>query len=167
MWNIKKELVPRRPGEYEVSPWGLSWDDENYYLVAFDSEAGKIKHYRVDKMRKIHLTEESRDGQESFKQFDLAAYTRKNFGMFGGEEQAVRIRFENAMAGVLIDRFGKEIRIYPLDETHSETIVNVAVSNQFFGWIFALGDSVRIEGPQKVREQYRAEIESRLAACLD
>ena len=161
MWNIKKELVPRRQTDYMVSPWGLSWNDENYYLVAFDSEAGKIKHYRVDKMRRIRLLEEKRDGQEHFKRFDLAAYTKKNFGMFGGEEQSVRIQFDNQMVGVFIDRFGKEIEIYPVDENCSETIVKVAVSNQFFGWIFALGDSVKIVSPKSVVEQFDAEIAKR------
>ena len=154
MWNIKKELVPRRDTDYEVSPWGLSWNDENYYLVAFDSEAGIIKHYRVDKMRKIRLLDERRDGKEHFKQFDLAAYEKKNFGMFGGEERSVRIQFDNPLVGVFLDRFGKEIEIYPVDENRSETIVNVAVSNQFFGWIFGLGGGARIVSPQSVIKKF-------------
>ena len=53
-WNIKKELVPRHNGDWiTVSPWALTWDDENYYLVAYDGASGKCKHYRVDKMMKI------------------------------------------------------------------------------------------------------------------
>ena len=53
-WNVKKEMELRHDGKYyHISPWGLSWDDENYYLVGFDSEAGIIKHYRVDKM--LHM----------------------------------------------------------------------------------------------------------------
>ena len=154
MWNIKKELVPRRDTDYEVSPWGLSWDDENYYLVAFDSKAGIIKHYRVDKMRKIRLTDLRRDGQEFFKQLDMAAYAKKSFGMFGGKEENVRLQFANSMVGVLIDRFGKEIEIYPVDDDHSETIVRVAVSRQFFGWVFALGEGVKIVAPHDVADQF-------------
>ena len=38
-----------------ISPWGLSWDDENYYLVGYDSDADMIKHYRVDKMLRIKV----------------------------------------------------------------------------------------------------------------
>lgn len=34
-WNVKKEMELRKNGAlYEVSPWALSWNDENYYLVA-------------------------------------------------------------------------------------------------------------------------------------
>ena len=37
-WNVKKEMELRHNGAYyHISPWGLSWDDENYYLIAYDS----------------------------------------------------------------------------------------------------------------------------------
>ena len=83
-WNTGKKLVEKKGGrKYLVSPWALTWDDENYYLIAFDEAAGIIKHYRVDKMMKIDLTERERVGQEAFQDFDLAAFSKKTFGMFG------------------------------------------------------------------------------------
>ena len=33
---------------YIVSPYALMWDDENYYLLAWDASAARLKHYRVD-----------------------------------------------------------------------------------------------------------------------
>ena len=43
-WTVKKTLVQRHGGQlYKVSPWSLTWDDENYYLVGFDEQDGKIK----------------------------------------------------------------------------------------------------------------------------
>ena len=87
-WNTKKEMELRRGGGYYcVSPWGLSWDAENYYLIGYDSDAGKIKHYRVDKMLHIQMMEEQREGGEIYRKLDLASYSRKNFGMFGGKEE--------------------------------------------------------------------------------
>ena len=44
---------------YHISPWGLSWDDENYYMIGYDTEAQLIKHYRVDKMLHIRMSDES------------------------------------------------------------------------------------------------------------
>lgn len=63
-WNSKKELEPRRDGKrYEVSPWALTWKDENYYLIAYDDRQESIKHFRVDKMSRIsELSKESRKG---------------------------------------------------------------------------------------------------------
>ncbi len=72
-WNSKKELEPRRDGKrYEVSPWALTWKDENYYLIAYDDRQESIKHFRVDKMSRIsELSKESRKGGEAFERIDI------------------------------------------------------------------------------------------------
>ena len=159
-WNVKKEMEFRKDGAwYQVSPWGLMWDDENYYLVGFDSEEKKIKHYRVDKMIRISVTEDTREGKEQFKAFNMPRYTKSLFGMYGGEELSVTLEARNDMIGVLVDRFGKDIFITPVDDMHFRTSVNVAVSKQFLGWIIALGDGVKIISPDSVVEQMKSEIE--------
>ena len=158
-WNVRKEIELRRDGAwYQVSPWALTWDDENYYLVAYDAEADMIKHYRVDKMLRIKITEDSRQGKETFKAFDMPKYAKSVFGMFTGELTAVTLEAENHMAGVVIDRFGKDINISPIDDSHFQATVNVIVSPQFIGWIVALGRSIRITGPDAVVERMRDEI---------
>lgn len=35
---------------YDVSPYALLWDDENYYLIGYDSAFSEIRHFRVDKI---------------------------------------------------------------------------------------------------------------------
>lgn len=155
-WNVNKKLEQKKNGEwYVISPWALMWDDDNYYLVAYDSEAGKIKHYRVDKMSRISVTEDAREGLDEFKNCKITDYSTKNFGMFGGREETVTIEIENEMIGVFFDRFGTDIFVSPIDEKHSRIRVNVAVSEQFYGWIFALGTGVRITGPESVREDLK------------
>ena len=74
-WDVSKKLVPRHNGDwFVVSPWALTWDDENYYLVAFDDLDHQVKHYRVDKMMRISIEAEKREGNEEFKNFDTAEY---------------------------------------------------------------------------------------------
>ena len=158
-WNVKKEMELRKGGAwYVVSPWGLMWDDENYYLVGYDGEEKKIKHYRVDKMLQISVLDKKREGKEKFKEFNMPRYTKSLFGVFGGEEMQITLEAENDFVGVLIDRFGKDIIIRPVDEKHFRTIVNVAVSNQFLGWIMALGDGVKIVAPETAVESMKQEI---------
>ena len=157
-WNVKKEMELRREGAYYcVSPWGLSWDDENYYLVGYDSEAGEIRHYRVDKMLHIRMTEEAREGREHFRKLDMADYAKKSFGMFGGKEEKVKLLVDNSLAGVMIDRFGKDIIMVPGDGEHFTVNVTVHVSSQFLGWIFSLGKKVKILGPEEVIQAMRRE----------
>ena len=159
-WNVKKEMELRHEGAYyHISPWGLSWDDENYYLVGYDSEADIIKHYRVDKMLHIQVSEESREGKEVVKQLDMADYAKKSFGMYGGEEQTVKLLVKNDLAGVMIDRFGKDIMLIPADKEHFTVNVDVQVSGQFLGWIISLGKDVKIVSPDRVVEKMKKEIE--------
>ena len=156
-WTVKKELVRRRDGaDYVVSPWSLTWDDENYYLVGYDAPAGKIKHYRVDKMQEVRIAEESRQGKESFTNFDLAAYSRKTFGMYGGPDRKLTLEVENHLAGIILDRFGTDVMMHPHDENHFHVAVTVAVSRQFFGWLAGIGKGIRISWPAAVREEYRS-----------
>ena len=158
-WNAKKEMELRHNGAwYHISPWGLSWDDENYYLVGYDTDAGMIKHYRVDKMLHIKISDESREGKEHFKKLDMADYAKKSFGMFGGNEQTVKLSVHNKLAGVIIDRFGKDVMMIPADEEHFNVNVDVRVSRQFLGWVFSLGSDIQIVGPDDVVEQMRKEI---------
>ncbi len=155
-WNVKKELVPRHNGErYDVSPWSLTWDDENYYLVGFDEKDKKIKHYRVDKMLHMSMIEKPRSGKESFENFDLAAFAKKTFGMYGGEDMRVALHCENRLIGVILDRFGTETMIIPDGPDHFRAHVLVSVSPQFYGWVTGLGSGIRIDSPQRVKEDYK------------
>lgn len=159
-WNVKKEPELRHGGAwYQISPWGLSWDDENYYLVGFDSEAARIKHFRVDKMLRIELSDETREGREYFTKLDMADYARKSFGMFGGEEQTVKLLVDNSLAGVIVDRFGKDVMMIPADAEHFTVNVDVHVSRQFLGWVFSLGENVKVIGPDEVVDRMKEEIQ--------
>ena len=154
-WTVDKQMELKRDGGfYEVSPFLLSWDDENYYLIAYDAKAGIIKHFRVDKMLRISLCREAREGAEEFADFDVGAYTKKTFGMFAGEEEVVTLVCRNELIGVMIDRFGQEVSTRRRDEDSFFLRTKVAVSRQFFGWLTGLGDGVRIQAPEDVRQRY-------------
>ena len=99
-------------GTRTVSPWQLAWENGCYYLIAFADEKG-IRHYRVDKMLHIRMSDESREGKEHFKKLDMADYAKKSFGMFRGKETSVKMLVNNSLAGVIIDRFGKDVMMIP------------------------------------------------------
>ena len=160
-YNVQKERQYRRNGAYYVvSPFALTWDDENYYMVAYDSDAAMIKHYRVDKMEKISILEEDRDGLEAYQALDMAVYARKTFGMFTGQEEQVVLRFENHLVGAVLDRLGRDAFIVPDGPDHFTVRTDVIVSPQFFAWVFGFGDSAQVIGPQTVVDQMREQLRS-------
>lgn len=155
-WNIRKELIPKHQGKkYRISPWALTWQDENYYLIAYDDEEERIKHFRVDKMSNItELQGESRKGVEAFREFDIAEYTNRTFGMFGGEPETVTLQLPEDMIGIILDRFGKDVDIRRLKEDAVSVRVKATVSGQFYGWVTGLGEKVLILGPSHVKNGY-------------
>lgn len=154
-WNLQKKLMPRPGGERKVSPWALIWREENYYLAAYDETDDKIKHYRVDKMGKVTLSLEPRAGVTQFENIDLAAYTNRTFGMFGGREEIVTMEFPKQLVGVVLDRFGKETDIRSMGEDVFRVRAKVAVSGQFFGWLAGIGQDARIVSPEAVAIEYK------------
>ena len=158
-WNVRKKQELRHEGRwYTVSPWALLWTDDNYYLIAYDAEAAMIKHYRVDKMLRLSVADKRREGKEAYKRLDMAKYSQSVFGMFQGEECSVTLLCRNDMAGVIIDRFGKDIPFTHYDEEHFTVRVTVAASQQFIGWVIGLGSGVKILEPESMVETMRDEI---------
>ena len=158
-WNTRHERVFRRNGErYEASPWALLLDSENYYLLAW--EGGRMKHFRVDKMLDIAITDTQRDGGAVFETLNMAAYTDAHFGMFSGKSSRVKLRFDESMAGVAIDFFGHDVMMVRQDESHFTVTVDAAVNEQFFGWLFGLGDRVQLLGPPEAVEAMRRHMAS-------
>ena len=154
-WNARKELVLRQKGKYyNISPWLLVWENEKYYMVGYEEISGKLKHFRVDKMQDIRVLEEVRHGREAFESVDASAYGVENFGMFQGNRERVTLLVEGEVVGVIIDRFGKDVWLHPLETGDCRAVIDIAVSNQFFGWITGLGGKVRIENPQWVKKEY-------------
>ena len=154
-WNLKKNLVPRKGGlVYQISPWALLWDNENYYLVGYDHDAEIIKHFRVDKIGPMELLEEKREGYEAFTKCNIHDYSTKTFGMYGGKEEKVTIQFPNSLVGVVLDRFGKDVSLQKIDAEHFAVHVTVAVSSQFFGWLAGIGNQAKITSPEEVKKQY-------------
>lgn len=159
-YSVKKEKVFRKSGErYVVSPIALVWDDENYYLVAYDSDAGFVKHFRCDKISEPEVSDDKREDKEKYGNIDVASYGDKIFGMFSGSEKRVVLKFDNSLAGVVIDHFGREIPIIESGEGQFTVAVNVAVSPQFFGWLLGLGSKAQIIAPDDTVNQMRAYIE--------
>lgn len=155
-YTVTKERRFRRNGEnYEVSPFALMWDDENYYMLAWDGENRQLRHYRVDKMVDISASEKKRQGAEAFASVDMSTYSKKVFGMFTGKETGVKLRFAGHLIGAVIDRFGKDVIAAPDGEGGFTVSVDVVISPQFYAWLFGFGDEVEVLYPDSVRSEIR------------
>lgn len=159
-WGVNKELKDKKNGQkYEISPFALNFNDDNYYLVGYDHETKIVKHYRVDKMKSIDILKKPRENKELFKDFDNGIFAKKTFGMYGGEEKELELLCDNKLAGVIIDRFGKDVYMRPVDDKVFKVLVKVNISNQFYGWLCGIGSGVKIISPKEVVDGYKKHLQ--------
>ena len=153
-WNTDKKQQFKRDGElYTETPLGLTWTEENYYLIAYSEEKDKIIHFRVDKMEGIKILDEKAtlpsDG------FDTAKYTSSIFGMYGGEESVVSLRVASRLAGVFIDRFGKDITLIKDGDEHFIVNLKIAISPVFISWLLGFGAEIQVISPKSLIEDIK------------
>jgi len=152
-YNARKRKVYTNDGNFRtVSPYALCWDDENYYLVAYNPVRGKIVHFRVDRMERVELLDEP--SMPMPKDFNITEYIGKQFGMFAGEEKLVSLRFDNSLAEVVMDRFGNDVFMVPSDADHFTMTARLNIGPPFYGWLFQFGVRVEILEPEDVRTAY-------------
>ena len=152
----KEKTYSKKGEQYIVSPYALLWNNGNYYLYAYDSEKQKFRYFRVDRMENIgHPLPYRRDGREAYQEKNITHQKAKVFDMYGGREYTVRIRFRNELADAVVDQFGKDVGMFPVDEEHFIIQVPVEISPPFFAWIATFGRRVKLLGPEPVVEKMR------------
>lgn len=156
VWGANKKLVTKGDKIRILSPWALIWQDQNYYLMAYDDAAGKMKHFRVDKMRNVSVTDSLRKGREEFESLDMSEYLESTFSMYGGKQETVTLDFPEELIGIAYDRFGTDVKQRPGDKGHILVRTKCYVSNQFYGWLSGLGGDVKLVSPDSVVSSYRS-----------
>ena len=156
VWGANKKLVTKGDKIRILSPWALIWQDQNYYLMAYDDAAGKMKHFRVDKMRNVSVTDSLRNGREEFESLDMSEYLESTFSMYGGKQETVTLDFPEELIGIAYDRFGTDVKQRPGDKGRILVRTKCYVSNQFYGWLSGLGGDVKLVSPDSVVNSYRS-----------
>ena len=75
--------------------------------------------------------------------------------MFRGEQCRMKLRFENSLAGVVLDRFGRDRLLVPDGPDHFVFQADISVSPTFLGWLAGFGGRAEIVFPASAAEAYR------------
>ena len=159
-YNANKKRVYRKDGKnYVTTPVMLCWSDDNYYLIAYSAQHDGLTHYRIDRMSEVVTLHEDADGFDR-KRFNAADHVKRVFGMYSGELIRATLAFDNSLVNVVLDHFGKGIKITPRRSGWFEIYVDVSVSPVFLAWMFQFGERAEIKEPESLisamRELIRA-----------
>ena len=154
-YDIEKKKTARRDGHiYKVTPVGLVYIDEYYYLVTYSEKYGGFANYRVDRMDGIEIMDDRGDRVPSSANFNLSEYCQRKISMFGGEDTRVQLVFDKSLMNPIIDRFGKDVRVEKIDDDTARAYIAIASSGPFFGWLTQFGDKIKIDHPEDLKQEF-------------
>lgn len=155
-YNVKKDFVLHRAGEwYDVQPYALIWHRDYYYLIGYFMKTGELRHYRVDRMRNVDVT----DQHFKRKSLDIKEYVGNTFQMFAGEEQRIKIQFHQDLINPVLDRFGLDADIKPLNHETFLLTTKASVSDGLIGWILNWGSKAKVMAPESLVTKVQEEAE--------
>ena len=160
-YDIKKKPQLRNGGQpYILSPHQLVWNGDFYYVVGVNDDK-EVRIFRLDRIESAPEILEART-RALPKGFSMNKFLNTTFRMFGTDYRTVTLLCANDVVDSILDRFGKNIKIDPVDGEQFRVNLDVAVSNVFYGWVFGFGGKVRIEGPKDVKEEYKRMVQAAL-----
>ncbi|WP_064091301.1 helix-turn-helix transcriptional regulator [Rossellomorea aquimaris] len=150
----KKFNLSHKGRTYKVKPYALTWANDYYYLIAYYYEAKEIRHYRVDRLRNVEALEES----FPYEYFDVSKYVQSTFHMFAGNEEWIKIKFQNHLINVIIDKFGKDVEIMKAEDGYFVLSTKALVSDGLINWILSFGNQAKIISPPSLLEKVKQEV---------
>lgn len=153
-WTAGGEKAYRKGGALYVADPVALCVDRHYYLVAYDAPRNEYRHYRLDRMDSLTVTDQPRSPLPEG--FDLGSYVKTIFDMYNGETIHVTLRFDRKLTNVITDRFGTDAHIYADGPETFSLSAQVETGPTFYGWLFQLGDQVEILSPESARQDYAA-----------
>ena len=153
-YNVNKEKQIKNNGEaYILSPYCLVWNGDYYYTVGFSDKHDKIATFRVDRIYSTPeiLNEKAIPAPDDF---NISNFTRTAFQMYDSLHEEVELKCTNNMMKIIIDRFGENVYTEIIDDNHFMTRVEVALSPNFFGWVFSMSGQIQIISPEVVKTKY-------------
>ena len=141
---------------YCQSPYALVWKNDFYYVICYDSKMQATKTFRVDRMKDVMVDESSyREGDRFFEEMNIVEYANTAFSMYGGETINILLRVKMELAGVIADRFGRNITLYhDEDDQYFRCSVEVQKSQQFYSWLSGFGKDIELIYPNSLRDDY-------------
>ncbi|MBU8909108.1 WYL domain-containing protein, partial [Desertibacillus haloalkaliphilus] len=123
-------------------------------LIGIFENEEEFRHYRVDRMRKVEITDQSFQRTS----INISEYVHNTFHMYAGQEEWIKIRFKKDLINVVLDRFGLDVDIKKLDEDCFLLTTKAAVSDGLVAWILTWGSDAKVVAPLALVDNVKQEV---------
>ncbi len=137
-----------------VSPYAMTWQFDYYYLIGNYEKYDNLMNLRIDRIHSVEILDEPirhfSEVSDYRDTFDVADYTKKLFGMFGGNMQEIKLRCSNKILEQVTDRFGDRIFITNVTDKTFDFTVKAAISDALVTWITNYSDMIKVLRPEEL-----------------
>lgn len=166
---VNNKITLDKGKQFVVSPYALMWSNDRYYLAGSNDRFNNITNYRLDRMRKITTTDENRravnEVSQFVKEFDTAAYIKKNINMFSGKPSTITLNCDISILDLVIDRFGEDCKFTTSKDTEAfQMTTNFYISEGLIDWILVHTDKLEVISPISLRNSVKDKL-SQLCKC--
>lgn len=142
--------------EFEVSPYTLILTNNHYYLVCNNSKYDNLMHIRLDRISNLKITDNKiRNFEEVCDYrgtFDGEDYCKRVFNMFAGKLVDIKIKCDNSLVDVVLDRFSDDISLRTSGTAHFTAETSAVLSNGLASWIMQYGNKVEVLDPPELKQ---------------
>lgn len=154
-YDANKKLVPRREEPYIVSPYGMVYTNEHYYLICNLCGYENMSFYRIDRISALSVLEEPIDDRKTETVEDTV---KAAIYAFTGQPETVEFTCEKFLLNDVIDKFGTDVIISDLGGLYNVRITVIPQGVKF--WALQYLPYIEVKKPEWLREEIIANIKS-------
>jgi predicted DNA-binding transcriptional regulator YafY len=160
---VYRSLRATEPVTYEIHPYGLTYHHGSLYLVALSCEPNELRHFKVDRIGDVAVSDfpfHMPDG------FELDDHFAKSFGVFHGDgEVQVRIKFlPRVVRFVSESKWHDSQRLTPQKDGSLLAEFELSSTEEIKRWIMSFGRNAIVLEPAQLRDEIVEELGSLLNA---
>jgi predicted DNA-binding transcriptional regulator YafY len=151
----------KKETQRKVAPYKIWFHNGGFYLIGHCRWRDGIRIFAVERIKKIHLTDDTFEIPE---QFDVDEFMRGSFGVYHGKPVNVRILFSAGIAEYIKEKIWHETQ--KLHDNPDGSVLfeaNVACTNEIKAWVMRWGAKAIVLEPEELRDEIRAETVEMLA----
>jgi predicted DNA-binding transcriptional regulator YafY len=149
-------LRSHSPQTYRIYPYGMIYHRGSLYVVGYSNLHKEIRHWKVDRMEHVELTDEYFQRPADF---DLHAHMADSFGVFHEKGNIiVRLRFAKEAARYVREkRWHTSQRLWVQEDGSAVVEFRLGGTEEIKHWILSFGSLVEVLEPTKLREELAEE----------
>lgn len=145
---------------YEISPYYLCWDNDNYFLIGNSKSHDHLIHFHVEMMTNVEVTKipirPESEIEELHGSFSIGEYLRRSVNMYGGESVKITLECSDKIAKNVREEFGEDIITKPIGENRFATEVKAAEGEGLIRWIMQFSaEDMKVVAPENIVDAIR------------